>query len=83
MQVKLEAKHATPLPEADGGLVVLPCCTCCAGLCLLRRRRQEEVVASFADSRPTTAPPPARPWEGAAYSYSSRSEQVRTEHPDT
>lgn len=52
--------------------VLLPSCACT--LCC--RRRDEQLVSSFANTRPNTAPAPARPWEGTHTSYASGSEQV-------
>ena len=55
----------------------VPCAVPCHAVCCPCRRRQDEVLSAFSDTRPTTAPPPARPWEGASLSYSNRTEQVR------
>jgi hypothetical protein len=49
--------------------------SCCVMLC---RRAAEEMLSAFTDSRPTTAPPSARPWEGSAMAYATRCDEVRT-----
>lgn len=35
------------------------------------------MLSAFSGVRPSTAPPPPRPWEGASLSYSTRLEEVR------
>lgn len=41
------------------------------------RHREQLMLSAFTDSRPATAPPPARPWEGSSLSYATRCEQER------